>query len=245
MSIENQNQGATQAPTVEARPDGQQSAAQATTSDERPANLREVVEMRKENRAIAKKLDDVLAAIQAPKTTPSPAEAKRSEQAASGTDVSAELAKLKADLALKDALADRGLDKGQRKIVERLFAAERPPNVDEWLDATLESLGPKQPAPAAAAPTTAATAPAGAPSNTGAPAGGRGLQLPSNAALLPKEVLDSMSDAEAVRYYETIKRAAGPIQGNPFAFKKLARQGGDAAGNVQQLAALIGKELKR
>ena len=118
---------------------------------------KEIVEARKEFRAGTKQ----------PQATVAPAAAP---------DVMAQIQALQAqvshsqrEMAFRDALDARGVPAAQRKLVARLFAAERPENVEEWIGATLPEFastaqppakptGQAQPAPVAkpTAPVSAA-----------------------------------------------------------------------------------------
>lgn len=115
---------------------------------------KEIVEARKEFRAGTKQ----------PTATTAPAQAP---------DVMAQLQALQAqvshsqrEMAFRDALDARGVPAAQRKLVARLFAAERPENVEEWIGATLPEFAPSAPAPAKptgqTAPMAKPTAPASA-----------------------------------------------------------------------------------
>lgn len=201
-----------------------------------PANpsKRELVDMRKELRDVRSALGSFTQMLQQMGRTP-PAAPAESQSAAPQVDAprgaqsSSEVAELRAELAFKDAVAERGIAGKQRKALERLWKSEQPQNLDGWLTETVESFGwGKGETPAAtAAPSTPApvSEPARIPpgtSNTGAPGADARTAIPTDIMLVDGGVFRAMSPEERRQRAEAFKRERTGSH-NPFAARKTAK----------------------
>lgn len=213
-----------------------------TTQDEPVLNKRELVDARKEIREANKSIKDAVAQFTAlAQQIQKPAE-KKEEKPATADDALAELRELKGMLAFKDALDERGVtDTKQRRVLERLFRAERPSDARQWLDSEMEGIGTiAKPAASASTGTETKKDPAIAPSNTGAPAvGGNGAAVPLDPSLVPQSVVDAWTPEEARAWYEKYKAQNGVFK-HPFADKKRERADGTMA-----VAQTIAKALRQ
>jgi hypothetical protein len=151
------------------------------------------------------------------RTTPPADEGKaKATQAAALAPVAADDTSARLDLA--DAMDDIGaaLSKENKALVKRLFKAERPTNVREWLSETMAIL----PKPAALPVPAAAPAPL-AKSDTGAPtAPSTAGQLPENPFLWGAEIRNALKPGEYHEIVERWQRKQG--MGNPFADMRAA-----------------------
>jgi len=176
---------------------------------------------------------------QAPKpAAPAPAKAE-----AAPTDVEAVKATFNKQLELRDALADAGItDAKQRKAVQKLFDAEGPTDVGTWVNETLDLLGLKRAAAAAAqaAKPTPAT-PTGASSNQGAPVAENRPEIAANPFQWSQEYAEKVGADEFFRSWK--KYVASQGGAHPFAAFHERHQPG-SGGSVDALAEKLAERLK-
>lgn len=195
-------------------------------SDEQIRNFKEFVEARKEVRGVAKELVEVKTMLQSFQSFLNKAEPVKSQtppQAAvtSAPAANAEVQQLRQELALKEALADRGItDVGQRKAIERLYRAEGPQDIGQWLGDTVSQFDSfkKPPEVKAAEPAPGTVAPAKIPpgtSNTGPSGGDKRTLIPTDILQIDGEVWRGMSTEEKRSRWQQHKRSSlGDF--NPF-----------------------------
>lgn len=143
---------------------------------------------------------------------PSPdgkAPAAKAEPVATG-DVAAVKAEFQRELEFRDALDAHGVDPKHRAQLKRLYAAERPQDLESWMSDTVEAFGmkPKQPAP------VKPVVPPTAPSDTGPPVVASSGELDPNPNKWPSSVLEKMTPDEIKTAVDKwINRAGGR---NPY-----------------------------
>lgn len=153
--------------------------------------------------------------------------AQPAQATASTADPLAEVQRMRAEIALRDAVADRGLSREQRKLVQKLFAADHPDDVEEWLDRTIAEYLPAQPQqavtpkkPDVASPAQPAT-PSPRVTDTGAPSAARGQQILSgHPSTWTEEAIKATPPAELQARLKKFYRDSGVSTGNPFADAK-------------------------
>jgi hypothetical protein len=195
---------------------------QTAGSDEPLVNKREVVELRKETRENAKKLDAVLDFLKgstpASKSEPVKADAK------APVDFEARFAAMERQLALKDAYADLGIKPGDaRDLIEsaiRGHNAQDPGEIRSLVEKYAGLIKPVVTAPATQATQTQVTAAVTQPKvpDGGPPSVDRKAHLPDDILAVPSAAWNAMSPAEQREFYENYKRRNGG--GNPFAEKR-------------------------
>ncbi len=145
-----------------------------------------------------------------PKADPPP-EKKGSKDA----DAFSELQALRGELALKDAIVDSGLKLSpeQRGVVTRLYTAERPQDVSEWLKSTTAVFTVETKVPE----TPAATPPPN--SNTGAPASNGRAFVAHDPFALPPGAFSALPREEQDKLWSGYKKNHG-YDTNPFAARR-------------------------
>jgi len=128
----------------------------------------------------------------APAPTPAPS-----------NDVADQLAQLRAEMALKDALSDRGVTK-EKALVMRLWKSEKPADVGVWLDETLRSI--KDVVPAAVPSAVPAAVPAAVPpplgqSNQGAPVRGANQGAPTKLTAMSEGEVQAMHPNDVMKLF--------------------------------------------
>jgi hypothetical protein len=222
MPNENENGGAatvapTSAPVVDT---AAQTVQQSQGSDEPLRNYREVVELRKEVRELAKLTKEALAGRQATteQSKPATTEAKPDGKNTSADVVLGEFAALRRELALKDAYADLGIKPGPvRELMEHAVKSANPENVREFIEKYAAALQPAAPKETQATTTTAQAPAATQParSNTGAPGVDGKIALPEDPRLIDPDVWRGMTPAERMEKFRASQRRAG-ANANPF-----------------------------
>ncbi len=178
-----------------------------------------------------------------------PAPAARPAAAATPTtaDAVSEVAAMRRELELRDAMDAAGVDPKNRATVKRLYAAEQPQDLNSWLDGAMKDFGWKAGSaaasiPVAPAPVSTAVNPASAPSNTGPPAGNGAPTLDPNPMKWPREVLEAMSPEDRKSAMDKYVRNLGGYV-DPFADKS-PKLGAGNNSSVDALAAALVKKLK-
>lgn len=225
MPDQNTNQGAAptapvQVPASDGAPPAQGSAPR---SDEPLRNIGEVVELKKDVRAIKEGYAAILAKLD---TLGTQAAKPKQEPAQPAPDASANDAM--AELAFRDALDDfegPRPSKGQRALLRDLYRVQKPADVGAWLTERVAQLG-IAPAPGStAAPTPPASpssgqapaapaAPAPAQSNSGPPGTSRAPVLGSNPHTWDPAVIRSMNDEDFAKHVDAWRRQSG--NANPY-----------------------------
>lgn len=213
-------------------------------SEEQPLrNYKEVVELRKETRENSKRLESLLAKFEnfAAGAKPTKQDAVIANAPKGDSDaaaLAAEVAALRAEKAFEEAISDKGIsDRGQIKMLKRLFKSERPSDVGAWLDdADIKNVFVKSSATDVATDSGARPI---APSNTGAPAATGGTELPSHPGQLSQSVIDAMTPEQARDYYEKWRRKANEKNEHPYAHARQRSAGQANNAIVQQLAKAL------
>ena|SRR3990167_3714457 len=142
------------------------------------------------------------------------------------------VAELRAEMALKDAVADAGLGQ-HRKRIEKLWRAEKPPDVEAWIKSTAAEMGWSAPA---------GHAPQVPPTETPPPSAGSSRSISSHPSALTKEQIDGMSDAELKAHWEAFKKSSGHFV-HPGAAHKRERMQSNGVG--EQIGRAITDALNR
>lgn len=148
----------------------------APGSDEPLLNKREVVDLRKEMRdakaAMAATLEAIKALVPQSKAKPD-----QPPTATAHPDLVEEVRMMRAENDLREGMLEAGVtDKQARLAIQRLFKAERPQNIGDWLPGAIGVLGFARTGSSSPAPATPPATPpqrAAPSSDTGAPAGPR------------------------------------------------------------------------
>lgn len=237
-----EQEAAALAATGSVSPDGgtvTTTSSTATTSDEEAAapSKKEWAQYRQEQRRTNEALTALLAQRPTPHATPTAPTPKPTTPSA---DAPAEWQTVRLRQDFDDALdeTDVSLSKGQRRFLRDSFIAQRPPDAKAWITSAVASIGVTKTDPATtSAPGTKTTPAATAPSDTGPPAGGKGLALPAHPSQLTQQVIDAMTPQEAREYIDRYMHANGKFE-NPFAAKVIAlRRAPDVSGLVNALKA--------
>jgi hypothetical protein len=200
---------------------------QQSGSDEPLLNKREVVELRKETRANATKLDALMEMLKgsmpASKTEPAKADAKASPDDRVQA-LEARYAAMERQLALKDAYADLGIKPGDaRDLIESAILgrnAQDPAEIRSLVEKYAGLFKAGNTAPASQATQTQVTTAVTQPKvpDGGPPSVDRKAHLPDDILAVPSAAWGAMSGEEKRDFYENYKRKSGG--GNPFAEKR-------------------------
>lgn len=167
----------------------------------------------------------------------------------------AEVAEMRARLALNEALDDLGIPmtKGQKETVRKLQKVDSPTDVGDWLARTVDTLGIKrtpQVAVPAVVPASAVAAPAAPaapvkPFELGVMSSGQADRVPLDPMAIPQSVADAMTPAQALEWYQRYKAQGGANQ-HPFrGMREAEKAAGSTAETARQIAvALSGLQNK-
>lgn len=192
-------------------------------------NVDEIKDTLKEVRELRRQLQEATG------RTPKPAETPASATTTAPADPVAEL---RAEMALKDAIADADLGQ-HRKRVERLWRAERPQDVAVWLKATAEEMGWKPGTETPVVKTPDQVPPTETPPPSPAT---QGRSIPSNPSALTKEQIEGMSEKELKAHWEAFKRSSGTFV-HPLA--QFKRERAAANGQAETIGRAIAEALSR
>lgn len=201
--------GASGQPATQEQPDGAPKQAEEwRNKDEIVKAIKDSREAKRVGQEVAAKLDQVLAFLQPKTESPVTEEGKPRVRAADAMD---EVTKLRQELAFKDAMddVDVPLSKGQKSNLKRLYNAERPVNVSDWLASAIDELGLKKPEK----PAEPAAEPAPKVPNSPQPGLDRKSHLPDDILALPPGVTKTMSPTDLVNMWTKYMNSTGG--GNP------------------------------
>ncbi len=178
--------------TQEQKPDGAPKQAEEwRNKDEIVKAIKDSREAKKVGLEVAAKLDQVLSYLQPKTESPSTEEPKGRVRAADAMD---EVTKLRQELAFKDAIddVDVPLTKGQKSHLKRLYNAERPTDVADWLGSAIDELGLRA-VKQDSKPVESPTEPAPKIPNSPQPGLDRKSHLPDDIMKLPPGVTKGMA----------------------------------------------------
>lgn len=214
----NNGGAATVAPTTATTADAGTQGQQQQGSDEPLRNYREVVELRKEVREMAKLMKD-LAGRQGPTETSKPAAAEaKPEGRSGGAEAFAEVTALRRELAIEKACTELGVTSPTlRDLIERATVQASPADVRSIVEKVAGELRPAAVRETPPTPPPPATAPATQParSNTGAPGVDGKIALPEDPRLIDPETWKGMTSKERIERHQANQRRAG-MNANPF-----------------------------
>ena len=160
--------------------------------------------------------DAVKAALAALQAGSVPQKQKGTETVPNESAALAEISKMRSELAFRDALDAAGVsDTKQRTVLQKMWKADAPADVETWMPEAVDLAGFKKAAtvPVTTPVTTPVTIPTAA-SNTGAPVSSPSTDLPANPLEWPPAVVEKMITEDFRKALEKHRATSG--RGNPF-----------------------------